>query len=69
MGCFYGSGKLPDKLFETVADPERRSAQKRARGAACLHIERCLKAIYDADLNRPIPAQLIAILEIPVTSD
>jgi hypothetical protein len=62
-----GGGKLPDKLSEAIGEEsERHSAKKRARTAAFLHIERCLKAIYDADLNRPIPAELIALLETPI---
>jgi hypothetical protein len=55
-----GGGKLPDKLSEAVGEEsERHSAKKRARTPAFLHIERCLK----------IPAQLIALLETPATSD
>jgi len=59
-----GGGKLPDKLSEAIEESERRSEKKKARFAAFLHIERCLKAIYDADRDRPIPARLIALLEL-----
>jgi hypothetical protein len=60
---------LADKLSEALEEAERRSAKKRARIAAFQRIERCLKAIYDADLNRPIPARFVLLLETSVTSD
>jgi hypothetical protein len=59
----------PDKPAEAVEESERHSAKKRARGIAFLHINRCLKAMYDADLNRPMSAQIIAFLETQATSD
>jgi hypothetical protein len=60
---------VPDKLAEALEESEPHSAKKRIRVRAFRYIERCLKAIYDADLNRPMPARLIALLETPATSD
>ena len=60
---------MADIISEAFEEAERRSAKKRARIAAALHIERCLKAIYDADRDRPIPARLVALLETSATSD
>src|SRR5262249_6318774 len=37
--------------------------------AAALHIERCLKAIYDSDRDRPVPARIIALFETSATPD
>jgi len=60
---------VPDKLSEAVEESEGRSAKKRARIAAFRYIKRYLRAIYEADLNRSIPARIIALLETSVTSD
>jgi hypothetical protein len=52
-----------DKFSEALEESERSfSAKKRARIVAWQQIKRRLRAIYDANLNRPIPARIIARL-------
>src|SRR5262245_26820188 len=44
---------------EAFEEAERRSTKKRASVAVFQYIERHLKAIYDADLNRPVSKLLL----------
>jgi hypothetical protein len=55
---------MSDKFSEALEESERFfSAKKRARIVAWQQIKRHLRAIYDIDLNRPIPARIIGLLE------
>jgi hypothetical protein len=65
----YRSAHMPDKFSEALEESERSFAKKRARIVVCRQIESRLRAIYDADLNRPIPPRIIALFETSVTSD
>jgi hypothetical protein len=60
---------MSNKFSEDFEESKRSSAKKRARIVACRQIEDRLRAIYDADLNRPVPARIIALLQTSVTSD
>jgi hypothetical protein len=57
------------KFSEAFAQSERRSEKKRARIAAWKQIKGRLRALYNADRDRPIPPRIIALFEKLGTSD
>jgi hypothetical protein len=59
----YRRRKLEDKFAEAFEQSERRSAKKRVRIAAWQQIKARLKAIYDADRDRPIPPRIIGLFD------
>jgi len=52
-----------DKFSEAFEQSQRRAAKKRARIAAWQQIEGRLKAVYDADRDRPMPPRIMALFD------